>query len=146
MRKAAASRAIARAETRDRINLRMWLISFAFLTLAALLASSVNAQSFKFSNISVDGNVRVEYGTILARAGLKQNATYSAAQINDAYQKLSDTGLFESIEFSPSGNTLNISVVERPPINRIAFEGNSRINNSEIAALVHSEQGRVFNP
>ena len=146
MRNDAASRTIVRAEFRDRSECRMWLISFIFLTLTVLLASPVHAQSFRFSSISVDGNVRVEYGTILARAGLKQNATYSAAEINDAYQNLSDTGLFESIEFSPNGNTLNISVVERPTINRIAFEGNSRINNSEIASLVQSEQGRVFNP
>lgn len=146
MRKNAASRAVARAESRDRFILRAWVYSFVFLVFGILFASVAQAQNFRFSSIEVEGNNRVEYGTILARAGLEQNESYSAANLNDAYQSLVATGFFESVEFTPSGSRLKISVVERPTINRIAFEGNSRINNATIEALVKSQQGRVFNP
>lgn len=146
MRKTTASRAVARSLTRERFLLRTWMISLAFLVISAALASSALAQSFRFSNILIEGNNRVEYGMILARAGLKQGEGYDAAELNDAYQNIVATGLFETIDFKPSGGTLKITVVERPTINRISFEGNNRINNSEIDALVQSEQGRVFNP
>lgn len=146
MRKSAAPRAMARAETRDRSSVRIWVVSFAFLFLAMLLATSAFAQTFRFSDIRVEGNNRVQYGTVLAHSGLGENESFSAAQLNDAYQALVATGLFESVDFAPSGSRLTITVVERPTIFRIAWEGNRRINNNTLDGLTLSQEGRVFNP
>lgn len=146
MRKSAAARAIAHAKSRDHSSWRAFVFSTVFLALLALMATSAMAQSFRFSTISVEGNNRIEHGTVLTRAGLAENQSLSAAELNDAYQALIASGLFESVEIDPQGSRLKIIVVERPTINRITFEGNSRLNTSDLSFLVSSEQGRVFNP
>ena len=146
MRKSAAARAVALTKTRDQFALRALLFSGLFVLVITAFATSAIAQTFRFSSITVEGNNRIEYGTVLTRAGLAENQGYSAAELNDAYQALIGSGLFESVEIEPNGARLNIVVVERPTINRITFEGNSRINTDDLRALVTSEQGRVFNP
>jgi outer membrane protein insertion porin family len=146
MRKSAAARAMAHAESRDRYSLRAWVLSTFFFVILALMASSAVAQSFRFTSIEIEGNNRIEFGTILAQAGIAENQSLSAAELNDAYQALVASGLFESVEISPSGSRLKIVVVERPTINRITFEGNSKIKSNVLTELVSSQQGRVFNP
>lgn len=146
MRTSSAGRAVARAVKRDVKALRAFSFTVIFFGFALFTASEALAQTFSFSTITIQGNQRVEYGTILTRAGLAEGDSYSAAELNDAYQALIDTGLFESVEILPSGNTLTIIVVERPTINAIAFEGNSRLSDSDLEALVHSEVRLVFNP
>lgn len=146
MRKSAAARAVALTKNRDQIKLRVLLFSGLFVAILAAMTSSALAQNFRFSSITVEGNNRIEYGTVLTRAGLAENQGYTAAELNDAYQALIGSGLFESVEIEPNGARLIIVVVERPTINRITFEGNARLNTADLRALVTSEQGRVFNP
>ena len=105
-----------------------------------------HAQNFSFNNVVVDGNTRIGNSAILSRAGIARGQTVSAGQLNDAFQKLQNRGLFESVSISPVGNTLNITVVERPTINRVNFEGNRRLKNDALSALVSSTERRVFNP
>merc|ERR1711974_502775 len=83
---------------------------------------------------------------ILSYAGIARGAAVSAAELNDAYQRLANSGLFETVEIVPQGNTLVIRVVEYPTINRIAFEGNRRIDDEELAGIVRSQSRRVYNP
>ena len=104
------------------------------------------AQNFSFNNVVVDGNTRIGNSAILSQAGIARGRTVSAGQLNDAFQKLQNSGLFESVSISPVGNTLKITVVERPTINRVNFEGNRRLKNDALSALVSSTERRVFNP
>lgn len=109
-------------------------------------AAPVYAQQYTLNSISIDGNVRVGDAAILTRAGIAQGQTLSAGQLNAALQKLNASGLFESVDFEPSGNALRITVVEFPTINRISFEGNARIDDDALAAAINSNERRVFNP
>lgn len=109
-------------------------------------AVPVYAQQYTLNSISIDGNVRVGDAAILTRAGIAQGQTLSAGQLNAALQKLNASGLFESVDFEPSGNALRITVVEFPTINRISFEGNARIDDDALAAAINSNERRVFNP
>ncbi|GGG58716.1 outer membrane protein assembly factor BamA [Salipiger pallidus] len=104
------------------------------------------AQTFSFSNVSIEGNQRIEQGTILSYAGIARGAPVSGAELNDAYQRLVASGLFERVEIVPQGNTLVISVTEYPTVNAVAFEGNSRIDDEDLAPLVRSQSRRVYNP
>lgn len=113
---------------------------------AATLPDVAWAQSFRFNSVSIEGNQRIEAGTILSYAGIARGETVSAAQLNDAYQRILASGLFESVEIIPQGSTLVIKVVEYPTINRIAFEGNRRIKDEDLAPIVQSQSRRVFSP
>ena len=114
--------------------------------LSAPFQMQAQAQSFSFSNVSIEGAERIEPATILNYAGIARGETLSAAELNDAYQRLVASGLFETVELVPSGNTLVIRVDERPTINRISIEGNRRIDDEALEALLQSQPRRVFTP
>lgn len=107
---------------------------------------SVAAQDFSFGSFRVEGNQRIQTSTIIARTGITPGKSVTAGQLNDAYQSLLDSGLFETVELDPQGSTLVIRVEERPTINEISFEGNKRIKDEDLSKIVESQSRRVFNP
>ncbi|MDD9740803.1 MULTISPECIES: outer membrane protein assembly factor BamA [Marinovum] len=113
---------------------------------AAVLPQPALAQSYTFTEVSIEGSQRIEPATILSYAGIARGQTVTAAELNDAYQRILASGLFEEVEIVPVGNKLVIRVVEYPTINRVVFEGNRRIKDEDLAGLVTSESRRVFNP
>ena len=110
------------------------------------LAGEAHAQSFQVGSVNIEGNQRVEDGTILSFAGISRGETLSAGELNDAVQRIRNSGLFQSVDVSPRGGTLNITVVEYPTINRINVEGNSDISDAELLSAVQSQPRRVYNP
>ncbi|TAG24327.1 MAG: outer membrane protein assembly factor BamA, partial [Rhodobacterales bacterium] len=135
--------------------------SFTAATRARLLATAVflgtatasttflvpaYAQTFSFSNVVVEGNVRVDPATILSYAGISRGEEVSAAVLNDAYQRIANSGLFETVEVVPQGSTLLIRVVEYPIVNVISFEGNKRLKDEQLAEIVQSQTRRVYAP
>ncbi|WP_412508984.1 outer membrane protein assembly factor BamA [Roseovarius sp. SYSU LYC5161] len=116
------------------------------VVLMALPAGMARAQSYSFSNVQVEGNQRIETATILSFLGFGQGETVSAGEVNDAAQRIRDTGLFETVSVTPRGGTLVIAVDENPTVNRINFEGNSRLGDEELAPLVRTQARRVYSP
>ncbi len=112
----------------------------------ATLPAPVAAQSYSFSSVSIEGNQRIEAGTVLTFAGIARGQSVSAAELNDAYQRILGSGLFETVEIVPQGSRLVIKVVEYPTINLINFEGNERLKDDALSAIVQSQSRRVFNP
>jgi outer membrane protein insertion porin family len=113
---------------------------------AVLAAWPAFAQQYSFNSVTIEGNQRIESGTILTYAGISRGQALSAGQLNDAAQRIRDSGLFESVEVVPQGNTLVIRVVEYPTVARISFEGNSELSDDDLAQLVQSQTRRVFSP
>ncbi|MFT7441075.1 MAG: outer membrane protein insertion porin family, partial [Sulfitobacter sp.] len=108
--------------------------------------SQSQAQEYQFSTIQIEGNNRIGDSAVLSRAGIVRGRAVSGGQLNDAYQNLQASGLFETVAIEPRGGTLVITVVEYPTINRISFEGNARIKDEALAAMIGSDARRVFNP
>ena len=109
-------------------------------------ATPAAAQNFNFSNVTVEGNQRIETATILTYLGFGRGEAVTAGALNDAAQRIRATGLFESVDVVPQGNALVIRVVEFPTINSISFEGNNRIRDAELGAVVRSQPRRVYSP
>jgi outer membrane protein insertion porin family len=104
------------------------------------------AQQYQFTTVQIEGNQRIGDSAVLSQAGIARGQTISAGQLNDAFQRLNASGLFETVEIEPQGSTLRITVVEFPTINRISFEGNRRIDDDVLQEVVGSTERRVFNP
>lgn len=121
---------------------------WALLTVvfAGLLAGTLQAQSYRFSNVAVEGNQRVDAATVLSYAQIERSSTVSASDLNQAFQNLLASGLFETAELVPQGNTLLIRVEEFPTINQISVEGNRRIDDDEALELIRSTPRRVYSP
>jgi outer membrane protein insertion porin family len=114
--------------------------------LAVIAAGPATGQSFAFNSFTIQGNQRVADGTILTFAGLRAGEALTAAQLNDAAQRIRESGLFEQVDVTPQGGTLVITVVEFPTINRISLEGNSRLRDNQLEQILQSEPRRAFNP
>ncbi len=112
----------------------------AVLTLPAI------AQSFQFSQVVIEGNERIEDETILSFLQLERGQTVSGAELNDAFQRLQRSGLFETVDLVPAGNQLLVTVTEFPTINRVNIEGNERLKDEDLLNIVQSQSRRVYNP
>lgn len=112
----------------------------------ASLPHVASAQDYRFTNVRIDGNQRIGGDAILTFAGIARGKTISAADLNDAYQRVVASGLFEKVELVPSGNTLVIKVREYPTINKVSIEGNKRLKDEDLEKLIKSQSRRVFSP
>ncbi|ETX30747.1 outer membrane protein assembly factor BamA [Roseivivax isoporae] len=122
------------------------VLALAMSAGVATVPTPVVAQSYTFTNVAIEGNRRIEAGTILSYAGIARGQTVSGADLNDAFQRIQGSGLFESVEIVPQGSTLVIRVVEYPTINTIAIEGNRRIDDEDLLPIIDSQSRRVFSP
>ena len=118
----------------------------AAAAMTAALVGPLSAQTYSFANVSIEGAQRIEPATVLSYAGIARGEALSAAELNDAYQRLINSDLFESVELVPSGNTLVIRVEEWPTVSQIAIEGNQRLDDELLLTLVQSQARRVFSP
>ena len=109
-------------------------------------ATLAQAQSFVFSNVSVEGNRRIDTATIVTFAGIARGESVSAGELNAATQRIVNSGLFESVTVTPRGGTLAIEVVEYPTVNVIAFEGNRRLDDEDLDTIVQLRPRRVYTP
>lgn len=135
-----------RVLSHTRTDLRAVTFLFFFTVGWLLLAIPAIAQNFVFNRIQIEGNVRIGDAAILNQAGIATGQSVSAGQVNDALQNLQGSGLFETVTVEPQGSTLLITVVELPTINRVGFEGNRRLEDDALQAVVQSQERRVFNP
>ncbi|CAM3208495.1 outer membrane protein assembly factor BamA [Paracoccus nototheniae] len=99
-----------------------------------------------FGDIRVEGNQQIESGAVLSTLDLPTGQDVSPGQINDALQRLQNSGLFETVELVPQGGQLVVRVSEYPIVNQISFEGNRRLNDERLAEIVRSQPRRVYQP
>ncbi|MEL7256645.1 MAG: outer membrane protein assembly factor BamA [Pseudomonadota bacterium] len=133
-------------QDRVALNLIRSLTAFLLFFVTVLAVDPAHAQSFRFSSVSVEGNQRIEAATIASQAGIETGQTISAGELNAAAQRIRASGLFETVEVEPRGNTLVIRVVEFPTINAVAIEGNKRLSDEDLLGFIETEPRQVFSP
>ncbi len=136
------------ADRAGAVTLLRVLSLFFFVAAAGYAASAPQAQAqvYRFTTIQIEGNTRIEPGTILSYVGIARNETITAGQLNDGYQRLLNSGLFETVNFDPRGATLVIEVQEYPTINVISIEGNRRLKDEDLETVIQSQSRRVYSP
>jgi outer membrane protein insertion porin family len=97
--------------------------------------------------IVVQGNRRVEADTIRSYFRPAAGQRLDAAKIDEALKALYATGLFQDVQISQTGGRLVVTVVENAVINRVAFEGNKKIKDEQLANEVQSKpRGTLSRP
>jgi outer membrane protein insertion porin family len=91
------------------------------------------------TSIVVEGNRRVEADTIRSYFKVAPGERIDAAKIDSALKALYASGLFQDIHISQQGGRLVVSVVEAPVIDRLAFEGNSKIKDEQLQQEIQSK-------
>jgi outer membrane protein insertion porin family len=91
------------------------------------------------SAIVVEGNRRVEADTIRSYFKVAPGERIDAAKIDSALKALYASGLFQDIRISQQGGRLIVTVVEAPVIDRLAFEGNTKIKDEQLQQEIQSK-------
>ncbi|AUH63599.1 outer membrane protein assembly factor BamA [Paracoccus zhejiangensis] len=120
------------------------MTALAIAAPAAMVATPASA--FAFNDVRIEGAERIEAATILSFANIARGQEVPGGDLNEALQRLQNSGLFESVEVIPQGSTLVIRVSEYPTINQISIEGNKRINDEDLQAVIQSQARRVYQP
>ena len=96
-------------------------------------------------SISVQGNQRLEPGTIRAYANLSPGQTYTAQTLDQALKDLYATQLFADVTITGADTgDLVISVRENPVINRIVLEGNKKLKDDKILPEIRLAPRQIF--
>ncbi len=119
--------------------------AFILASLLSLVATAALAQT-RVNTILVDGNERIPDSSVISFTGLTPGQVVSDGEINDALQSVMASGLFETAEITRVSGGLRVVVAERPTISRINVEGNRRLDDDTLLALISSTPRRVYTP
>jgi outer membrane protein insertion porin family len=113
----------------------------AALTVAALMLipSAGNASETAAQVISVEGNHRIDADTVRSYFHAAADGSFDAASLDAALKALIATGLFEHVEIGHAGERLVVHLTEAKVLDRVAFEGNKKIKDKELEAIVQSK-------
>ena len=111
---------------------------------ATAAATTTSPASMQVQRILVEGNQRVEAETVRSYMTIREGDAATAKEIDDSLKTLFSTGLFADVSIRESGPDLVVTVVENPIINRVAFEGNLRIDDEDLSAETELKPRVVF--
>ena len=106
-----------------------------------LLALVVFLPSAFAAEVAVRGNHRVDSETIRSYF-----AGTSTDDVNKGVKDLYATGLFSDVKVSRGGGGVVITVIENRSINRVAFEGNSKVKSEQLSSRGHVEDAWTLQP
>ena len=116
------------------------LSRLAILTvLSVMIAGVVTPASAE--SIIVEGNHRVDADTV---RGYFTGA--DKGNVNQAIKDIYASGLFSDVRVRQSGGNLVVTVVENGVINRVAFEGNSKVKGDQLAEEIQSKSRGPYSP
>ena len=96
--------------------------------------------------IKVEGNQRIEEGTIRSYMLVQPGDAFDPDRIDRSLNTLYATGLFQDVNLRRDGGVLVVKVHENPIVNRIAFEGNRKLNDEQLRGELQLRARAVFTP
>ncbi|WP_456311888.1 outer membrane protein assembly factor BamA [Rhodovastum atsumiense] len=96
------------------------------------------------TTIRVEGNQRIEEGTIRSYMLVQPGDPYDADRIDRSLKTLYATGLFADVSISRDGSGLVVRVKENPIVNRIAFEGNHKLKDDALRSELQLRPRAVY--
>ena len=109
-------------------------------------ASPVAAEGGVISDIRVEGNQRIEAGTVRSYMLIAPGDPYNAERVDASLKTLYATGLFSDVSITREGPALVVHVKENPIVSQIAFEGNHKLNDDALRAAIQLRPQAVFTP
>lgn len=127
---------------------RALLLAMLLVPLAGIAAQPVQAQSISsgdpIQEIRIEGSQRIEPDTVRSYMAINPGDPFDAKAIDRALKNLFATGLFADVNFRRESNSLIVQVTENPIINRIAFEGNDRLDDEQLQTEIQLRPRVVY--
>jgi outer membrane protein insertion porin family len=120
------------------LGLRRRRSRVAALLLAVVLGlSALPAKAAE--TITVEGNRRIDAETVRSYFHASSDGRYDEAARDAALKALVATNLFDTVKIDRTANGLLVHVVEAKVLGRVAFEGNKKVKDADLAAAVQSK-------
>ncbi|MEO5335567.1 MAG: outer membrane protein assembly factor BamA [Magnetospirillum sp. WYHS-4] len=94
--------------------------------------------------VQVEGAQRVEPDTVRSYLLIQPGDAYEPSRIDRSLKSLFATGLFADVTLKREGDVLVVSVVENPVINRVAFEGNRKLEDKDLETEVTLKPRMIY--
>jgi outer membrane protein insertion porin family len=95
-------------------------------------------------DIRVEGTQRIEVGTVISYLTVKPGDRFDPAQEDASLKALFATGLFADVTLRRDGNVLVVLVAENPIVNKIAFEGNKKLESDKLTDEIQIKPRTVY--
>ena len=122
--------------------------NFKIIFLSFLLSLNLNAfDEFLVSDIRIIGLQRVSTGSIFNVIPISVGDRIDIRKSNDIVRSLFSTEQFDDIQIGKDGNTLIITVVERPSISLIEISGNKALKTEQLLESLDGvgiKEGEVY--
>jgi outer membrane protein insertion porin family len=123
---------------------RVGVLTLPVTALAPMAQAQTNAPGDVIRNIRVEGTQRIEAATVLSYLTVKPGDPFDQAQLDASLKNLFATGLFADVTLRREEGALIVTVAENPIINRIAFEGNKKIETSKLTDEIQLKPRTVY--
>lgn len=108
--------------------------------IVALMPTAMAAETpSSAETIIVEGNRRVEAEAIRSHFHATPGGGYDEAARDAALKSLIATSLFETVSINRTAGKLIVRVTEAPVLVRVAFEGNKKVKDADLAAAIGSK-------
>jgi outer membrane protein insertion porin family len=108
-------------------------------TTAGFLAMPARATTPAAETIVVEGNRRIDADTVRSYFHTAPDGRLDTAALDAALKALIATGLFDNVTMDRKAGRLVVHVSEAMILGRVAFEGNRKIKDADLEALVQSK-------
>ncbi|CAN7276974.1 outer membrane protein assembly factor BamA [Rhizobium sp. LjRoot258] len=112
---------------------------------ATVFVSATTAEAAVIQRVDVRGASRVGAEAVRSNLTIVPGKSFSNTDIDDSVKQLYDTGYFSDVKISVSGSTLVVSVEEAQLVNQVVFNGNRKIKDDKLAAIVKTHAAGPYN-
>lgn len=94
--------------------------------------------------IELNGTMRIEPETVLSYLTVRKGDIVDKQRLDEALKAVFATGLFADVDMNFKNGVLTLDIVENPIVNRIYFEGNSKIKTDQLKDEIGLRPRAVF--
>lgn len=105
---------------------------------ALTFVSATAAEAAVIQRVDVRGASRVGAEAVRSNITIVPGKSFSNTDIDDSVKQLYGTGYFSDVKISVSGGTLVVNVQEAQLVNQVVFNGNRKIKDDKLAAVVQT--------
>ncbi|MEK7991285.1 MAG: outer membrane protein assembly factor BamA [Thiotrichaceae bacterium] len=125
-----------------------WLLKIGALLLSLYIPVAWSFSAFVVEDIRLEGLRRISAGTVFNYLPIKVGDEMNTQKSSEAISSLFKTGLFKNVQLGRDGDSVVITLEERPAIAQITFEGNKDMETDDLKKSLKKvgfAEGRVFN-
>ena len=131
------------------MSYRAVIATFVLLVASvSALAQQASDSDFTVGDIKIEGLQRISEGTVFNYLPVNIGDQLNAQRLREALRALYATGFFRDVALNRDGNTLLITVLERPSLESVEIKGNKDIKTEDLQKSLRNvglAAGKTFN-